>query len=247
MAVALNTVFENAWGSQTSPAAFVSNTGTTPGTVAANANRVLIAFMCFSWTTTGPSTVAVTWAGNAMTQIGSAVVLTAKYAVYCFGLHTDASITTGNQTISGSWTGGDATMIALDLGAICFDGADQTDGWVAAHNTSGNATANPATLTVTTTSGNAVAVGGCNDNGAAPSISSGTSGWMNGGFNGNYFAGYALSDASSEVISWTTGVVEYGLIGVDVLAVGAGGGGDAQEWMSRNAPGKSNRFFHTGY
>jgi hypothetical protein len=216
-AVTFDSKFEKGSNGSTSPFAFVSNAGTVTGTVGSNSNRVLIGYIAFRGITS--SAVAMTWNSVSMTLIGSSSnTAGGQYDVYFFGLIAPA---TGNQTLSGSWTGGSSVVA---MGAVSVYDADQSTGWQNFGSDSG--TGSPASSVVTSANGNMAIAAHVNDNGASTAIANGTSAWSEGALDGNYAMGYQVSSGSSTTVGWTfTGAVGWGNLKVDVIAFSGGGGG----------------------
>lgn len=199
--------FEKGASSQASPFSFVSNAGSTSGTVGSNSNRALFAIVAFR--STGYTVTAVTWNGVAMTQIGSKLAAGGG-EINLFGLINPA---TGNQTLSATWTGGSATVT---LGAVSLYNVNQTTAWQ--NNGTDTGTGTSASSTVTSANGNAVVVGHLNDNATTTGITTGNSNWIETALDGNYAQAYNLSTTGSTVVAWTLGTsVAWGNIKCDVI------------------------------
>lgn len=232
-AVSNDTKFEKGTTAPASPFAFVSNAGTVTGTVGSNTNRCLVGYAVFRAGT--ESVVAMTWAGNTMTSLGTALSITgsAKFDLYLFGLKGDGAggVTTGNQSLSLSWTG--SASGAVILGAVSLFNCDQTTTF---QNYSTNtATSTAPSVTVSSANGNMIVAGNSDDDASSGAINVGTSAWSERGFTGNYAMGYNASSGSSTTVSWTNGSsVLWGVVGVDVIAVGGGGGGATPELSKRS-------------
>lgn len=221
MALAFDTTFQKGRATGgASPFAFVSNAGDVTGTVGSTAGRVLIGFVSMNASVAEAGTVTMSWAGNALSSIGTYDLDIGggnRAQLFAFGLKTDALVTTGNQSLSVAWTGayGGAN---ISLGAIAVNGADSVTGWQNFGTANGGAS--PATITVTSASGN-LAIGCLHAyNGAVPSITAGTSAWVEGDLDGNTAQGYRASSSGSTTITYTTGTVPWGMLGVDVIASG---------------------------
>ena len=209
--VSVNTYFEKGFtGSPASPQSFVSNAGTVAGTVAANANRVMICMVQFR--AASSVTATPSWNGVAMTAINSINSDATSDYVGLWGLKNPAS---GNQSLSLTFTG---TITNFSLGAICFDNADQVTGWVDRGWTTGTSTG--VTSTISTGAGNAVLHFIANNNSAgAITTSPGTQIYTDTAFQGNAIAAYKLSTSSSETITtgWVTSAIQYVIGTVDIL------------------------------
>lgn len=206
--------FEKGAASQASPFSYASNAGTTACTPAATSSRVLICSAKTYGITASAQTM--TWNSVSMTQIGTTVTV-GNMGNSLWGLINPAS---GSQTLAYTWTGGTTD---ISLGCGMFSSADQSTGWQ--NYITANAVSTAATITVTTTSGNAVYVGHGNDNATSTNISSGTSSWNDQAFNGNAAAGYVLSSGASATVAWNPlgSSVQWVQQGVDIIAASAGG------------------------
>ena len=214
MAVTFDDAFEAGTGAQASPFSFTSGSGTVPGTVGANNNRVLIGFLGARATSVQLGTPSMTWAGAGMTLIGQ--LNESVFTLALFGL---IAPTTGSQTLSASWTGAHATVTVI--GGISVYEANQSTGWQ--NFTSTSATGTAASLTVTSANGNMVVGGRSDDNSSGETIADGTEDWNDRNFNGNYGGVHRASVSSSTVIGWTISSVLWGMVGVDVIAASGGG------------------------
>jgi hypothetical protein len=188
-------------------------------TVGSGANRALIAGLFFD---AAVSVVAVHWdsagTNQAMTQIGTATAGSGSTLcnVYLFGL---VAPTSGNKNLHVTWTGtadGYAT-------AISWTGVDQAAAATSFINfNSSTNSANPSTITITTTSGNATVEYGGN-HGVNDGTATTQTLWSE-DHNGtpNQWASYALSvsgsTAYSETVTAGTSNVE---CGCDIVAVQA--------------------------
>jgi hypothetical protein len=212
-AVSLDTKFEKG-GNSASPFSYVSNAGTVAGSVGANSNRCLIGYAGFRTIT--PTSIAMTWAGTSMTQIGT-TLSDGTDSIALFGLIAPA---TGAQTLSVSWTGGTSNPVVL--GAVSLFNCDQTTGWQ--NNTSATGTGTSASITITTTSGDMAIAGHVNNNATGTSIATGTSDWTETAFNGNYAQAHNAASGASTAVAWTLGSsVAWANIGVDVMQFSSGG------------------------
>lgn len=220
MAVTFDSKFESGAGSQASPFSYLSSSGTVAGSVGANSNRVLIAFLCGS-DPTPVTSPAVTWdsggTNQAMTLIGSAHNGTSLGQIFIFGL---IAPTTGSKTISASWTGTIGTCV---LGAVSVYNADQTTGWQNAGN-DGPTTGTAVSCAVTSANGNMAIVGLVDTNATSATITAGTSDWDERAYNGNYNGGHLASTGGTTTLTWTLGTsVEWIAKKVDVIAFTQGG------------------------
>jgi hypothetical protein len=125
-------------------------------TVGSGANRCLVAMLSFSLTTV--SAISVTWDGTAMTQAATYTGTDATLKVIT-QLYVLINPTSGNKTLTASWTGASVVTLA----AVEFSGADQVTCYASADNVTGEHSADPDTLTITsTTDGATVALTGNN-------------------------------------------------------------------------------------
>lgn len=185
-------------------------------TVSAGADRVLLATFLVGAAITG---LTLDWDAlgtpQSMTLLDSRA-LDASRSVYEFGL---VNPTAGNLTLRASWT----TSVAADLHATCFTGANQAGGastFPIATQVSGGGS--PATITITTASGNATysSVVAGNSTFSTPNQNQGfvdNSGVPRGG------SQYQLSTGASETHSWATSPA-WAFLGTDIVASVAGGG-----------------------
>lgn len=197
-AVAFDSAFEKGLNT-TSPFTFASNAGDTTGTVGSGSNRFLVGYVVFRGiTATG---VSMTWNGVSMTQIDTTTYNAAVYSLFTFGL---VAPTTGNQTLSVSWTGG-ASDVAL--GAVSLYNVNQGGVGSGSTQNTGNdtGTGTSASSTVTSANGNAVVVAHSNNNASSTTQNQGTQAWKEEDLNGNSAMAYKLSTGSSETVSWTLG------------------------------------------
>lgn len=235
MAVSLNTKFYSGSGATSSPFFYVSNAGTVAGTVAANANRVMIGQVGLRIGAT-PTSVAMTWNSVSMNPITLANANDATDWVFLFGLIAPAS---GANTISVSWSGGNGVCT---LGAACFDSADQTTGWQNGGSDTGTNTGTVSSA-VTTANGNAVFVAHTDNNASSLALSLGTAVFTETGFNGNWGAAYKLSTGASETISWLQGSsVAWAHAKVDVIAFAAATGPVGSIVFPKQAVNRASRF-----
>ena len=194
------------------------------GVVTSSANRVLIAFLSFQ-DVGATSGHAMTWAGQAMTLINSVTFNT--YKIFCFELHTDATIATGAQVLGASWTGS-LSSATITLFGFSVSGADQTTGYqnfTSASDASG--TTNNPSVTITSADGN-IAVASFADDNASSFTVGGTSHSPpevdERDLTGNYQLVYNDTSSASKQINGTLGSNKpWGVCGVDVVAVSAGG------------------------
>lgn len=213
MIVTPDSKFEKGTASPASPFAFASNAGTVTGTVGANTNRGIIAFV--STLNADVTGLSVTWGGVPMTEIGTSVNASGSYFLRIFGLKGDANVATGNQTLSASWSGGTPTHMIL--GAVSVYNVDPTTGWQNKNSATGTSVS--PTVTITSANGNMAIAALIDDNSTSATITSGTSAWNERAFEGNYNAGYLGSSSGSTAVSWTLGSsVAWVVSGVDVIA-----------------------------
>lgn len=213
MAVGLNVKGETGSSSPSSPL-------TQSVTVVGTANRVVIGVF---FANGSGGTVSATFAGNAMTALGDVATAGNRFA-YLFALKGDASIPTGSQTFSVTYSGtpGDA-----GVGVAVFDGADQTTGWQN-YIEAGPTTGTDATITVTSASGNMVFGAEVDDNASGRTINGGTQDWAETALDGNYLGSHRASVSGSTVLGWTLGSsVSWTMAAVDIIAAAGGGGGSA--------------------
>lgn len=126
MSVTLNAVMAAGNNGDTHAVSAATSFSTTGITVAAGSNRLLVVGVHWGGNadnTTTPTSRALTWNGVAMTEAKFQSVTTSAPFEHT-GLYTLVNPATGAQTLAGSWTG----AVDAYVFAICFDGADQTDG-----------------------------------------------------------------------------------------------------------------------
>lgn len=204
MAVALNVKGEAAaTGNPASPR-------TVAVVVVGNANRVVIGCLFGS---AGHGTTAMTFAGNAMTSLGAPVLTGTGRSSELFALKGDASIPTGSQTLSSTYTS--APQVS-GVGCWVFDGADQTTGWQ--NYTTASGSTSPSTIAINSANGNMVCGAEIDDNSAGRSITSGVSDWTETAFDGNYLGSHLASTGASTTLSWTNTGVSWAMQGVDIIA-----------------------------
>lgn len=210
MAIAKD-VAEEHNGSQPSPFSFTST-----ASVSASAT-VMIAGVVFQASVAAMGTVTMSWNGVSMSAIGSGVNVggAGGTSVFMFGLKSPAS---GAKILRTDWTGGN-TPAAIYLGYVTFTGSDTSGtGWN--NNTSNTGgSSSPATVTVTTTSGDmAVAVEG--NTGGAPSDppQNGTKDWLDTNLTPNGAEAHNAASGTSTTVSWTLGGSsgDWAVIGVNV-------------------------------
>lgn len=210
-------------------ASFLSSGGDVAGSVGANSDRCLIAYVSFN--STAPTTVAMTWAAQGMTLVRTKLDVASAYSIHMFVL---AAPTTGAQTLAATWDTGsfDVTLggVSIFNSTTCSQNDAQATG-----------TSTAPSMTITSVNGNIVVMGCVNDNGAAPTIAAGTLAWSESDLNGNHFSGYRASTGASQTVTFTTGNVAWGCLGVDVGS--AGGDGSAiksRRTLSPRAGSRSN-------
>jgi hypothetical protein len=207
MAVAFDAAAENL--DATSP-------GTIAVTVANVSGRVAIGFLFGSGSL---GTTAATFAGNAMTKLGTATTALGKN-VTAFAIKGDASIPTGSQTFSASFTSAPTTE---GVGILIFNGADTTTGWQNI-TTAGPTTGTAESITINSANGNMVCACGVDDDATGRTLGNGTSAFQETAGVGNYLASWRASSGASTNLSWTLGSsVSWVSIGVDIIANGGGG------------------------
>jgi hypothetical protein len=207
MAVAFDAAAENL--DATSP-------GTVSVTVANVAGRVAIGFLFGSGSL---GTTAATFAGNAMTKLGTATTAAGK-TVTAFAIKGDASIPTGSQIFSATYTLSSATQ---GVGILVFNGADTAGtGWQNI-TTAGPTTSTAESITISSANGNMVCACGVDDDASGRTIGNGTSAFQETAGTGNYLASWRASSGASTNLSWTLGSsVSWASIGVDVIAAAGG-------------------------
>lgn len=203
-------------GSVGTPASFASATSVnyTGITVAAGSDRALVCTIGFEQNATS---ITFTWdsggTNQAMTSVNSQKEDTWPRYIYIFGL---LAPTTGNKTLAISWT----TSASGRVNCVAFDGVLQTNiaaAFTNAANSSGNS-ANPSQA-ITTSSGDATVCGLMASNG--PSAESQTLIMRTSSGHGS--STYALSTGSSDTHSWTLGSITWGIAGIRINQVAAGG------------------------
>jgi hypothetical protein len=196
-----------------------SPTTNTTHTIGSITNGVLVAFVGFF---TGVTTVnSVVWdaagTNQSMTLIGTLAVAT-NITVGIYGL---VAPTTGNKTLTATWTG---TATECFLASASYSGADQTGGsttFANANKATGTASsAVSVTLSGGTANDMAVAIGG-DDNGNWSSGSD-TQLWSSVG-NDAYFAQYGASSASKTITDTLSAASNWAIAAVNIKAVSAGG------------------------
>lgn len=222
--VSFDSKFQDGASGELTPFAFTSNAPASgvSGTVGNNANRVLIAFFRARANSISIGTVAMTWNGVAMTQIGSNFDEPGSNDVICmFGLINPA---VGNLVLSATWTGTPTPAPDVSIGAISLFGADQTTGWQnATTNTVGSPSTGP-TITINSADGNMVVAGRTDDNSGGPhTVTAGTLDWDESDLNGNDGGAHRASVGATTTITWSLGNSQaWAMIGVDVIAAAAG-------------------------
>lgn len=176
----------------------------------------LIVFVALA-TGTDAATLAVTYGGTSMTSISKIHSNNSNVGfVQLFGLKAPAS---GASTVSVSGNAGNNTGGF----SISFNGADQTTGWQNTATAFGSSTT-PAT-TVTSATGNMVLSTVCN--GSSITSANQTSRGINNhdGASGAGNNGISTAaGAASVAMGWVALSDFWAIIGVDVIAAGAGGG-----------------------
>lgn len=183
-------------------------------TIAAGSNLALVCTIGFEQNATS---ITLTWdsggTNQAMTSVNSQKENTWNRYIYIFGL---LAPTTGNKTLAISWT----TSSSGRVNCVAFDGVLQTSiatAFTDAVNANSN-TANPSQA-ITTSSGDATVCGLMASNG--PSAESQTLIMRTSSGHGS--STYALSTGSSDTHSWTLGAITWGLAGIRINQVSAGG------------------------
>lgn len=194
-------------------------------TIGAGSNRALVIQVAFIGTAGGGSApTGVTWnwdqtgTPQALTQIGTDTTTANGQIVQLWGR---VNPTSGNKTLRGSWTNSQEVVVQ----AVSWTGADQTGGTTTfAHftsATSGAATTTPATVDITSATGNAVmavTVGGTN---VAVGAVNNTQTFLYHG-SGNIEAGGNRADGAATVTmncTWPGGE-RWVIAGVDIVAAG---------------------------
>lgn len=183
-------------------------------TVAAGSNTALVFQITFTANVTG---ITCTWdsggTNQSMTVLNSQKEDTWSNYVYVFGL---LAPTTGNKTLAVSWT----TNSSITACAAAFDGVLQTSIAAAFTNAANNSanSANPS-LSITTASGDATFAGIVCSN----SISGVTTTQLYRNGSAHQAASYALSSGSSDAHTWTMSSSNWGMAGIRLNQVSAGG------------------------
>lgn len=210
--VLFDTKFENGANAPASPFSFVSTSGTVPGSIGNNADRVLIIAVGLSLAVT---ITALTWAGQAMTSIGTATTAGGR-STRLYGLINPS---TGAQTVSMTFTG---TAGAVAIGGVSLYNTEQTTGWRNFNSATGSSV-NP-TVTITTIATSMAVAGFADDNASSFTITSpSVLDWNERAFDGNYQGGHNLSTGTSTVIAGTEGTsVGWAVAGVEVFSPSQG-------------------------
>lgn len=171
------TVAFDAQGHIDGGAGTVSSVSGTPIAVGSGSNRALCVGLAFGATAGLPTSITVTWDVGGTNQALTAV--TGATATDSGSGATDSVIwyalkapTSGTKTLTASWTGARSAI----MGAISFTGVDQTGGATSfAHGAgnSGNITT-PATVTITSATGNATVAIHAEDGGSTITATSAT-------------------------------------------------------------------------
>lgn len=177
-------------------------------TVGSGANRALIVGMTLQSTATA---VTVHWdtagTNQSMTLIGSKAAASVC-TVYLFGL---VAPTSGNKTLTASWTG----TSDVTLAAVAFTGVNQTGGVTSfAHFTSAAATGVPS-LAVTSATGDWVI--GCLANSSGAFSTVGNTSWYLDNAPNNFSAAGNYATGAATVTLTATPSVAYCYAGVDVV------------------------------
>jgi hypothetical protein len=198
-------------------------------TVGSGSNRALIVQLCFSAAVT---ITAVNWDALGSPQAcGLISSQAASDGTNCM-LYGLVAPTSGNLTLRISWTGSADVIV----NATAWTGVDQTGGgtsFVAATPATGSAT--PLTLTVSSATGNATMAVGV-DNDSTHTASSQTETFNDTAPNNVIGAGSQAAGSASNVHSWTQGTNKaWAMVGVNIVAAGAGGPTVAQEYPAIEA------------
>lgn len=190
-------------------------------TVAALSDTALVCVASFTSNVTG---VTANWDSTgtpqAMAQLKVQQEQSNNRWTYIFGL---LAPTTGNKTLAWAWT----TSSLIDASCMAFNGVTQVSTAAAFTDVVGAAgTGGTASVTITTASGDAT-VSSAIQSGSMTSPSQTIFMTPNGGV-----AQYALSTGSSDIHSWTAGAT-WGVAGVRVNQVGAGGGDNVDFFRKR--------------
>jgi hypothetical protein len=140
--------------------AAVTSVSQTFMTVGSGSNRALIALFEFGGGTSIPASLVCHWdsagTNQAFTQITGATASQTTGGGTCCVLFGLVAPTTGNKNFTASWTGARDAGVTL----VSFTGVDQTGGATSFPNGTGNSNSgtanNPATVTVTSTSSDAI-------------------------------------------------------------------------------------------
>jgi hypothetical protein len=187
----------DSWFEDLGPGPITSGTATNKGgpgngTIQSVADRVLIVWVGSSGTATITS---ITWAGNALTQIGSSVATAGARTIYMYGLKGDSSVTTGSQSLAVNISAGTVTAIS----AYVFNGCDTAIGWANNISNTGNSTS-AGSGAITSTANDYCVMGTIDDNadGSGFAGSSGTTADnREGRADGNYCIGREAGIAGS--------------------------------------------------
>ncbi len=195
MAVDFDAKFEKGASNPVSPFSFQSDAGTVAGTIGSGSNRFLLGYAAFRTAVGTHGTIAMTWDGVSMTQIGSATASAGPAVMYLFALIAPNS---GAKALACSYS---ASQDPIVTGGISFTGADQTTGY--ADFTTATGAVSPATITVPNmTVGDYSAGGRIDNNATSATIQNGTQAWDERNFNGNYGGVY---QADTGTLGWTLG------------------------------------------
>lgn len=215
MAATLNAVMAAGNNGDTHAVSASTSFSTTGITIAAGTNRVLVVVLNWQQTAgSAPTSRAVTWGGVSMTErafINNAVSNTSA------GVYTLVNPATGAQTLAGSWTNTNDCYV----GAVAFDGADQTTGIATGD-------------TATAAAGSSINVAGSSDgatvatfltNGSEPTTSQ-TKFWGFDSFNPGGGGSYEIGGTGTVTHTFSgAGGASPVLAAVHVIAAAGGGGG----------------------
>lgn len=155
---------------------------TTGITIAAGSNRALV--VTIGWMSSSgivaPATRSATWNSVAMTEVA---FLTAGANNASIGIYVLVNPATGAQTLAGSWVG----LLDAYVGAVCWNGADQTTGIATGDTVTGTAT----TISVTGSTDGATVATILRDGTTTASVPSRTIFWN---FDGNFPGGTGAYD-----------------------------------------------------
>jgi len=190
-----------------------SSPKTVSGTIAANSDRVLIAYVHMEDGGTSVSGLGVTWNGVSMTAIGSSYSFSTGFTLYAFGL---IAPDTGTHDLVLSWSGGGVNWTVVT--AMAFYGADQTTAWQ--NRTTASGTSAAPSISVTSSNGNMATAAYMHTGSADTFVEvNGTEAYASEPWETLY---RASTGGSTTISGTTTSSWTWGMLGVDVVQVGGG-------------------------